>query len=60
MNRYSVDQVFDNQGKHKGYAIFDEYQSDYIKGLYDDKFEAMDDCDILNENEELENYREFG
>ena len=53
-NRYSVDAVFQNGGSIKGYAIFDEYQGDYIKGLYEDKFDAQDDCDIMNEGNELE------
>ena len=61
MVRYSVDAVFNNDGSIKGYAIFDEYQRDYVKGeLYSDKFDAMDDCDIMNDGEEVENYREFG
>ena len=53
-NRYSVDAVFQNGGSIKGYAIFDEYRGDYIKGLYEDKFDAQDDCDIMNEGNELE------
>ena len=60
MIRYSVDPVFANDGTLKGYSIFDEYRGDYIKGLYEDEFEAIDDCDIMNEGEELENGREFG
>lgn len=60
MNRYSVDAVYRNDGSIKGYSIFDEYQQDYIDGLYRDMIDAMDDCDILNEGEELENYREYG
>ena len=54
-NRYSVDAVFQNDGSIKGYAIFDEYQQDYVGGdLYSDRFIAQDDCDIMNEGNELE------
>ena len=64
MNRYSVDPVLWNDGSIKGYAIFDEYQQDYVGGdngiLYSDIFMAQEDCDIMNEGEELENGREFG
>jgi len=53
-NRYSVDVVIDNQGIEKGYAIFDKYQQDYIGDIYEDKWLAIDDCDIMNEGHELE------
>ena len=57
-NRYSVDAVFQNDGSIKGYAIFDEYQQDYVGGdngvLYSDMIYAQDDCDIMNEGNELE------
>ena len=57
-NRYSVDPVFTNDGTLKGYSIFDEYQQDYVGGdngvLYSYLTTAQEDCDIMNEGNELE------
>lgn len=57
MNRYEVDTIADNGGIV--YRIFDNYQQKYLDGQHTDIESVIDDCDIMNEYEEIENGREF-
>lgn len=60
-NRYIVDIVYPfYPGGSETYVIYDNYQGKYISEHYTDSDMAFDDCESLNEGEEIENYREFG
>lgn len=57
--RYELDTYYSELNGYY-FRIFDTYTQDHLSGEYEDEMEAIDDLDIMNENEELENYREFG
>jgi hypothetical protein len=59
MKRYSVDVVTSDNGSILGWSIFDEFIGDYIGGTIEDFETALDDCDIMNEAEEIESGREY-
>jgi hypothetical protein len=58
MNRYEVDYSLDNS--KSVFYIFDTFQQRYLKDAYSSFEYAQEDCDILNEQEEIDNWRCYG
>lgn len=55
MNRYEIDTIYPTViGDKETYKIFDNYKQDYLKTEYTD-FDIVDeDCDILNQGNQIE------
>ena len=55
MNRFEIDTIYPTViGDNETYRIFDNYKQDYIKKEYTDFDIVEEDCEILNEGNQIE------